>query len=295
MDKILYKTYESILEDSKLIKLATITTLPYSLIFVLYLFYQTYFVISTIKTNSINLEWIKKYIDIIVGLHNEAVIFWLIWLLIIILIMYFLVPPIAEWSIISYLNSTKKSISKSIWVWIISFFKMFEFHWLTSIFSFLFFIIVVSRLYAIDMLNNFYTITIVCIWFVIILILSFLLVYTKYYIILEKQDLWEAMWNSCKKAFTDIGLTSKFVIWSYILYVRFIFNILIVIGIPLLLFYIILKTNANKYHFVQYIVFTIVGLLVLLTAYINGIIEAYFISMWNNIYHKIDEDEKDID
>jgi hypothetical protein len=49
MDSILKKAYSKVVDDEKFVKLTFFSLLPYSLLFVAYLFYQAYFVITSLK------------------------------------------------------------------------------------------------------------------------------------------------------------------------------------------------------------------------------------------------------
>jgi len=114
MDNILKKSYDLVLNDESFVRLTTFSLLPYSLLFVWYLFYQTYFFISTFK-NGFHFYTLKIYIDKVFS-YWEA-FFWPfvisvgIWL-----ILYFLLPPVAEASLIKHLDKNK-SIWNSLWAW----------------------------------------------------------------------------------------------------------------------------------------------------------------------------------
>jgi hypothetical protein len=142
-------------------------------------------------------------------------------------------PPIAESSLIYYLE--KREIGYALKNGIKKFFVMFELHGILSVFNFLVFIIAVSRLYIMDILTNPVIIFILIFWLILILGLAFFLPYTKFLITLENKNLKEAIQESIKLALDNLGITLKFVLVNYLLYIRFILNILIIIFLPLLL------------------------------------------------------------
>jgi len=287
MDNIIKKAYEKILNDEWFVKLTVFSLLPYSLLFVWYLFYQTYFFINSVK-HWVHLENLKLYIDKVFQHWNDffwpfliIIIIWLIW--------YFFLPPIAEWALISHLDKWK-SISTNLWRGFVKFFAMLELHWFLSIFSFLFFFIAISRLYVVDMLNNFIVITFIFIWLFFIIFFNFSSIYAKYLVILENKEPFDAIKGSIKLAFLNFKITWKYFFIYMLLYVRIIFNIIILIWIPLLFLYLFLKTNVFHITFVKYLIFIIMWLMFIITAYVNWIIEAFFIAMWYDIYKNIEKE-----
>ncbi len=284
-DKILISAYEQILEDTKLIRLATITYIFHSIIFVVYILYQTYFIFSQISWNTWLLQLILKYIQSLLNHENLLIIS--IILLSILLIGYFLLPPIAEASIIYYLNDKEKKWSKSLWKWVLKFFPMFELHGFLSLFSFLAFFIAISRFYVLNILSHPLVITITIIWLILIIVISIITPYTKYIIVLENKWLKEAIKSSLSLTLENFPTTIKYVFINYILYIRFLINILIIVWIPLITIVLIVKFNLNNSEIWKYILIIIILTTTFLTAYINGIIEAFFLTYWNKVYKKI--------
>ena len=286
-DKILKESYEKVLNDNSFVKLTILTFLPYSIIFVWYLFYQTYFIIDSINT-WLNLYNLKVYIDQIFSFWEHFFIPLLISLLVI-LIMYFFFPPIWEWALINYLDKNK-SISSCLWKGFLNFFKMFELHGFVSIFSFLFFFIIVSRLFVFDMLDSTFILPILFIWFFFILFFNFTLFYAKYLIVLEWFTVSDSIKESIKLTFLNIKKTFNYFILYLLLYVRYIINILVVVWIPLFVLYIFLKTDISNIEFVKYFIFFIMFLLFVLVAYVNWIVEAFFIVMWYKVFKSIEKE-----
>jgi len=114
-----------------------------------------------------------------------------------------------------------------------------------------------------------------------------LLPYTKFIITLENKNYFAAMRSSMALALRNIGTTLKYVGINIFLYLRFFVNIVIVIGIPLGML-----RFASRFDFADNTMFQTVVIIVLISliafmAYINGIIEAFFISYWRRVYKKI--------
>lgn len=288
--KVVEKSYSQIIEDTKLIKLATVTMLPYSFLFLFYVLYQTYFVLELLGNSNMNMGSIKEYLNLLSDIMGPSMYFYIIVLVIIGLFFYYIVPPIAEGAIIIHLNK-QKPISQSIMMWVTKFFPMFGLHSLLSLFSYIFFLVVIARVRAIWMLDNIYITTLMCLWFSLTVSVSFLTVYAKYFIILEKKWVRDAMSASVSIALLNFPVTLKYTLLSYFLYLRFIVNILFLIWIPALFLYIVLKTDFFDYNVSRYVIFGILAILVLITAYIEGIITAFFLTQWNNVFIHVKDDE----
>lgn len=288
MDNVLKKSYEKVLNDSDFVKLTIFSLLPYSLLFVWYIFYQTYFFINTLKS-WFHFYTLKIYIDKVFS-YGEAFFVPFVSMIVIWLILYFFFPPIAEWALISYLDKNK-SIWSSLGRWLVKFFPMFELHGIMSLFSFLFLFIVISRLYALDMMDSTFIEPLIIIWFIFSLFFNFSVMYAKYFIVLENMGPFDAVRESIKISFLNIKITFKYFIIYILLYFRLIFNILILIWIPLWALYLFLKFWSLDTEIVKYVVFVLMWLMFLLTAYINGIIEAFFISMWYEVFKELDKEE----
>ena len=286
MEKKIKKSYDLVINDSNFVKLTTFSLLPYSLLFVWYIFYQTYFFIHTMKV-WLHLYELKVYMDSIFKFWQH---FWYILLVILILIIIFYVflPPIAEWALINYLDK-KKWIGSSIWLWLIKFFPMFELHWFMSLFSFLWFFIIVSRLYMANMLENIFVGIFIVIWFIITIFLNFTVVYAKYLIVLDWYKTFDAIKQSIKLTFLNLWKTWKYFKLYLLLYTRFLINVIILIWLPVILLITFLKLNIWNIEIVKYSIYGIMWLLFFITAYMNWIVEAFFISMWYNIFKEIDK------
>jgi len=284
MKSIFKKSYENIIEDTSFIKLTFFSLLPYSIVFVLYLFYQTYFIITSIKYW---VDWneLRLYIQNVFsfGEHN-IIIFSLI--IFFILAVYFLIPPIAESALIYYLSWEKK-ISVALGKWFLKFFPMFEYHGLMSIFSFLFFFIVVSRLYVVNMIDSLFIFPLLIVWFILIILFNFFWLYARFLIVLEDMNPFEALKESMKLVILNFPITFKAYLMYLFLYIRFLLNILVLIWIPLLVTYLFLKSNIANNEVVKYSVYVVMFILFLLTAYINSIIEAFFINVWFELFKLI--------
>jgi len=287
MEKILRQSYLKVIEDEKFIKLTFFSFLPYSLLFVVYLFYQTYFFIVSFNT-WVNWGKLKLYIQNVFAFWESN--FFMLWtILLVILLIYFFIPPIAEAALINYLKNWC-SISSALWKWIVKFFYMLELHWFLSLFTFLFFLIVASRLYVLNMLDPVFVKPLLIVWLILIFFFNFTTVYSRFLVVIEWLSPFDAIKESIKLTFLNLSITFKGFVIYMLLYLRFFFNILVLIGIPLFVLYLFLHSNISNTEVVKYTIYTIIVILFIITAYVNSLIEAFFISMWYNIFMKIDKE-----
>lgn len=92
--------------------------------------------------------------------------------------------------------------------------------------------------------------------------------------------------------FSNLALTFQLVIFEVILLLRFILNALLVIGVPLLFIYLAFALNIIQYSIVETIIWVITILLIIFLAYINSLIETFFLTYWYTAYQKIIHEEE---
>ena len=284
---IIHSAYWTILEDNKLILLTTLTTFIHSAIITWYIIWQIYIFLNGANLNdSFAIAGLfLKYIKTLTASPGRVT--FLVIGSIITIIFYLLLPPIGYSSIIYRLSGkTQNSISSSIWKWILKFFPMFEYFWMISLLSPFLIFITASRLYFMHILNQPLIITTLTIWSLLSIWTSFFLAYTPFIIVLEDKPVLAAIRESAQLAIMNVKTTAKFLILKYFLAIRFITNIVLLLGIPMSIAYFAFKTGAqtNVIHTILIWLFSIVFILI---AYINGIIEAFFLAYWYTIYKYI--------
>lgn len=283
---ILQYAYEQVATDNKLIRLATLTTFLHSVMLMLYVIYQIYFMLSMNAPSSEGHSWaIYEYVNFLIGSNN--ILIGILIVFIVLAIWYFLLPPIAAASMIYYIDSERKSGSMSLGIWLRRFFSMFEFNWMTTFFTLFIFLIVFVRVWILWVLESPIIIFILIIWFIIILWVSFLLPYAQFYIVLKDYKVWAAIKQSVDMSLDHFWMTVKYVLFGYILHIRFLFNVALVIGIPSLIAYLGIKMGIWQNQSMKYFIYAVFFLLFLLTAYINWIIEAFFVSYWYKLFKMV--------
>ncbi len=285
-DEILRSAVTQVGDDTKFVRLATATKFVHSLLFTLYLIYLVVTISSKAQwSKNIFIELLQEYTSIILSDTGLIIIFLV--LIIIGVIGYFLLPPIWEASLIYYLDDPERRGTLSFAKGMYKFFPMFEYNALTSALNLLTFMVVASRMFVLDILRHWFSITIMTMWLLIILAISFLLPYTRLLITLEDEDFFAAMRKSGWLSIRNFTTTIKFVIITFMLYIRFVVNILIVVGIPMLLIRVGTWLWLDQYTFLQIVFIAIIAGLIILVAYIEGIIEAFVMTYRYKVYKHV--------
>ncbi len=283
--RIIAQARHLVMEDIKLVRLAFITSFCHSLIVIFLLLYNLnnmaaarfekwvalWEIIEFIVRTWIKLNIVPLLIVIIIGL----------------LIGYALLYPIWQAALIHYLRDQKFSIRDALSKGTTTFFSMFEFSALAGTFSMSTFIFIIIRLFMLDIIDSIFIRIIFGIWWISIFIVAILWPYTRYIIVIEKLSMYDAVKRSAFYAIRNLRQTTKFVMIELLLLARFLINILIVIGIPFSLMYIANWLNIIDSSTVGTIIIIVSVWLLLWTAYINGIIEAFFATYRYKVYEKI--------
>jgi hypothetical protein len=183
-DSILNLAAHEVAEDPKLIRIATITSFIHSVLTFLYLSYiVSNFIASVGKTDNSFLLLVEEYLGLIS--LNSASIITLIIAAVILLVGYALLPPVGDAGIISYLDTQQKSVSKAIITGMGHFFQMFEFNAAVSLFNITTFLVLVSRMYMMGILNSAVGIIVVVLWLSLIFLIALFLPYSKQLITLQ--------------------------------------------------------------------------------------------------------------
>lgn len=287
INKAVEEAYWLVSNDTKFVRLTTLTTIIHSIIFLLYVWVSSRRVFAS---NSANSKWLWNLLQSIELLFTSSAVFWrAIWIGIILAIWYFLLPPIWEASLIYYLSAEEKRWSVSLGKWFSQFFPMFEYNGLISFFTLLPYFIVLSRFWVLDLLGNILVIIIMVLWWLIILFAWIFLPFTKYYIVIEDLKPFDAMKKSMNLSLSHLGTATRTAVLQYILSIRFIINILLFLGLPLLILYIATAFDITHGWPVATIIIIVSIIVGLLTAYINWIIEAFFITLRYRLFVEIKE------
>lgn len=287
---ILRDSIHKITEDTRLIRLSFIVTFCH-FVSVLYLIVWNINNLLTYKYE----KWISlwKALEYILNrsqTNNMTVI--LIILVIIIIIWYSLIYPVWEAAMIHYLNNEWQKIGKVLGKWINDFFVMFEFDAMLFSFGSFTFLITTLRMFMLNIIDNTFVIILIIIWWIAVFLATVLWSYAKFAIVLEWQNVFGAIKRSAALTIMNLWTTIKFVVLQLFLTIRFLINAIVIMGIPFLIVYIAIWLNVIESKIVWYVIAISVVVLLFLMAYINAIIEAFFMTYRYKVYKNIIEEEK---
>lgn len=284
LEHIASRSYENVAEDTKLVRLTTVTTMIHSLIFVLYILYQIYWI-------SHNL-WNKRAswsLRTIIRQFWDQLNIWLRMFVvgIILIIWYYLLPPVGQWAIVTYLDHPNKKWSDSLMWWIRHFFPMFKLEWAMRMFQLTFFLVIISRAWMWWIINEPVILIALIVRFFVIICVQFATPYTKFLVVIEKKTLNDAIMTSINMSLDNFSTTFRWVILWFVLTLRFLINWIILAWIPLWMLWVANRFNILSTNITQTLIVIVSISLILLTAYINWMVEAFFVSYWYNIFKEL--------
>ncbi len=287
--KILRESITKITEDTRLIRLSFLVTFCH-FVSVIYLVVWNLNNLLTYKYE----KWIPLWTALEYILNrsqNNHMTLILVILIIVILIWYSLIYPIGEAAMIHYLDGEWQKIWRVIWKWVNDFFVMFEFDAMLFSFGFFTFIITTLRMFMLNIIDNVFIISLIIIWWIAVFIATILWSYAKFAIVLEWQNVFGAIKRSSSLTIMNFGKTIKFVVIQLFLLIRFLLNAIVIMGIPFLIVYVAIWLNVIESKIVWYVIAITVIVLLFLMAYINAIIEAFFMTYRYKVYKNITEEE----
>ncbi|MFA6458204.1 MAG: hypothetical protein WCV72_02325 [Patescibacteria group bacterium] len=226
------------------------------------------------------------------GQHSGLIIFGII-LTIIVLLGYFLVPPLTEGGLIGLVAAFHKQkegveIHDGIIIGTHHYLRMFEFGMAVSTFSFFEFLTITSM--TIRHLGlPFWLLILLGVLFVVSILFGFLFIYAANFIILENRNLTRALGGSAKLVISNFGKT--FLMWflMFLISIRVLINVILVFLIPLLIAFV---TNffVSQVALILGIILAIVaGLIVVgIASYLGGVLHVFTTAAWTITFLELD-------
>lgn len=287
---LITEALDIIIHDNKLVRLAFLTSFCHTIIIVLLLVLNLNNLIVARFEKWVPLGQAIEFILQRSSTHNVTSI--LIITIVVLIIGYAIVYPIGEAALIFYLKDKKYSISNAIGNGMNTFFPMFELSALAGSFSITSYILIIIRVFMLDIANSVFIQILLGIWGFFIIIVALSRPYTKFCIVMEWLTVADAIKRSIWLSLRYFWTTAKFVILEMLLIIRFLINVLVIVGIPIIMLYIANAVNILNANIVGTIIAITVIILILITTYINGIIEAFFIAYRYKWFNRILEKER---
>ena len=282
--QILSDSVTVLFQNPKLIRLSFLTLVFYSIVRIYFIVY--YFNTFLLYKYESWVQLSDAFIYVLDKLNNQWILRAVIWV-IIVLIWYLWFHPIGEASVVSALDNPQQSAFRSFVRGSGKFFPMLEYSWLSIPFWVFTFCTVMLRLYLMDIFDNIFITIIVGIRWFLVLFASVCWSYARIIIALEGCQVFDAIKKSTSLAMNNLGLSVKLMFVELLLMLRFIVIGLLIVGIPVLLIYIAAWLDVIQNSFVETTIRVVAASLLLVIAYLNCIVEAFFLTYWYQAYRKI--------
>ena len=282
--QILSDSVTVLFQNPKLIRLSFLTLVFYSIVRIYFIVY--YFNTFLLYKYESWVQLSDAFIYVLDKLNNQWILRAVIWV-IIVLIWYLWFHPIGEASVVSALDNPQQSAFRSFVRGGGKFFPMLEYSWLSIPFWVFTFCTVMLRLYLMDIFDNIFITIIVGIRWFLVLFASVCWSYARIIIALEGCQVFDAIKKSTSLAMNNLGLSVKLMFVELLLMLRFIIIGLLIVGIPVLLIYIAVWLDVIQNSFVETTIRVVAASLLLVIAYLNCIVEAFFLTYWYQAYRKI--------
>ncbi len=282
--QILSDSVTVLFQNPKLIRLSFLTLVFYSIVRIYFIVY--YFNTFLLYKYESWVQLSDAFIYVLDKLNNQWILRAVIWV-IIVLIWYLWFHPIGEASVVSALDNPQQSAFRSFVRGSGKFFPMLEYSWLSIPFWVFTFCTVMLRLYLMDIFDNIFITIIAGIWWFLVLFASVCWSYARIIIALEGCQVFDAIKKSTSLAMNNLGLSVKLMFVELLLMLRFIVIGLLIVGIPVLLIYIAVWLDVIQNSFVETTIRVVAASLLLVIAYLNCIVEAFFLTYWYQAYRKI--------
>ena len=282
--QILSDSVTVLFQNPKLIRLSFLTLVFYSIVRIYFIVY--YFNTFLLYKYESWVQLSDAFIYVLDKLNNQWILRVVIWV-IIVLIWYLWFHPIGEASVVSALDNPQQSAFRSFVRGSGKFFPMLEYSWLSIPFWVFTFCTVMLRLYLMDIFDNIFITIIVGIRWFLVLFASVCWSYARIIIALEGCQVFDAIKKSTSLAMNNLWLSVKLMFVELLLMLRFIVIGLLIVGIPVLLIYIAVWLDVIQNSFVETAIRVVAASLLLVIAYLNCIVEAFFLTYWYQAYRKI--------
>ena len=282
--QILSDSVTVLFQNPKIIRLSFLTLVFYSIVRIYFIVY--YFNTFLLYKYESWVQLSDAFIYVLDKLNNQWILRAVIWV-IIVLIWYLWFHPIGEASVVSALDNPQQSAFRSFVRGSGKFFPMLEYSWLSIPFWVFTFCTVMLRLYLMDIFDNIFITIIIGIRWFLVLFASVCWSYARIIIALEGCQVFDAIKKSTSLAMNNLGLSVKLMFVELLLMLRFIVIGLLIVGIPVLLIYIAVWLDVIQNSFVETTIRVVAASLLLVIAYLNCIVEAFFLTYWYQAYRKI--------
>lgn len=280
--QILENSIRAMKNDNKIIRITLITSFFHSMMAVLLLIINMNSLLAKHYENGLYVGKVAQYF--IQEISKNHFISTVIGITIVLFVIYSITYPIGQSAIIHYIHD-KGSIRQALRKGLKDLFAMYELGVVAIICAPIVWILFAFKMLIINWDWSLSTVIWLGIWLIVINAINNLKVYTRYFVVIEKKQLYEALKSSVIIATKDLKHTLKYMRIQTILLLNFSLNMILIGGIPFLIIYGAIALDIMQYTIVKVLVYVIFGIMVLAWSYISAIIRAFFVYFWYEIYH----------
>lgn len=280
---IIHRSIQHMSSDANIIRITFLTSFFHSLVVTLVLILNTN---KLFVNNYENGLYIWKIAEFLIGeINKNHVVSRVIWITIVLFLLYSFVYPIGQAAVIHYLH-WQKSIFHSLKSVVKYFFPMFEYGFICLVFSPVSFLLLAYKVFLLDHVTSYWIMGLFLFWFLLMMTINTLKIYTRYFIVLQQMSLSDAIKESFIKVWWSFKETYKYMKMQTLLLINFSLNIVLIIGVPILLMYLAISWGIIDLWWVKFLVYFVFFVLVILGAYMSSFIRAFFAYYWYEMYNK---------
>jgi len=281
---IIHRSIQHMSSDPNIIRITFFTSFFHSLIVTLLLILNTNKLFVNHYENGLYIWKIAEFL--IWEINKNHVVAWVVVTTIVFFLLYSFVYPIWQAAVIHYLH-WQKSIKHSLRSVTKLFFSMFEYGFISLVFSPVSLLILAYKVFLLDKVTSFWVVWLFVLWFICVIVINTLKIYTRYFIVLQQMPLADAIKTSFVKVWYSFGETFKYMKMQTLLLINFSLNIVLIIWIPFSLIYLSISRWIIDFWWVKLFVYIIFFFLVILWAYMSSFIRAFFAYYRYETYNKI--------
>jgi len=247
-----------------------------------------------------NNKFLSNIIDFVLRDFNTVFIFSIFF--IILSLLYIIVPPICQGSLTAVLAKMAKNkknvrMRDGLSHGLISFLPLIKYHAITGPFSiFLIFStsMLIYRTFGVNVLKM--VIPIYIAFFIFSTVLLFFFTYAEYFIIIRNEKPFSSITKSSKLVLMHWEETFLLLILMFLIATRTIINILLIIGIPSLVFFLggLLFTSNYTMDIVLFVSLAIGVVIIFIASWINGFLTIFSTAVWTFTFLKIENENMDV-
>lgn len=271
---IIQKAWDIIHEDNKIKKFFFLPWLLSIIFLTLILVYQTIYTYVEIFHQE------DKALRVILSLfHSWYLPEIIIWFLIF-LVVYIIIMPLYEWTLISYISKkeesdTEVSLPDSFWKWLYRFLPLFEFWNIFSQFKFM--SIINIYLFCLRFVWLEYILYLTIAFFFLLLIstvVNVLFAYSRFEIVLNHKSALESISESIKISILNLSTTTKLYFYMFLLNIRIIINFFVFLFFPFFIATAITYITTKVFLIITVIILSIIFfILIIILWYLGWVFE----------------------